>query len=466
MENRLLGRMRAGGELSLQEQLLLIFRLSLPAVLAQISSILMEYIDAAMVGRLGAGPSAAIGVVGTSTWLLGGVTIAATTGFTVLTAQEIGAQNDAGARRVMRQGFIVSLAFALALSLLGVSICRALPGFFGAESAIRADAAAYFGIFAAFLPVMQANRFCAGQLQASGNLRTPSLVLAAMCALDILFNALLIFPAGTIRWGRLSLPGAGLGVAGAALGTGLAEAAATLLLFWALFVRSPQLHLRRGERLRFERETLRRSRKIALPVVLERFVMAGATVAVTAIVAPLGTVALAADTFGVTAESLCYMPGYGVQSAASTLVGQSVGAGRRQLALRFGRLTVAFGMVLMAATGVLLWLFAPWMMGILTPDPDVVALGVRVLRIEAFAEPMFAASIVANGVFQGAGTTLPSTLMNFGSLWGVRVPLAKALAPRYGLVGVWAAMCLELIVRGTLFLIRLLRGRWVPLRGE
>ncbi len=123
-------------------------------------------------------------------------------------------------------------------------------------------------------------------------------------------------------------------------------------------------------------------------------------------------------------------------------------------------------MVLMAATGVLLYLFAPWMMGILSPDPAVVALGVRVLRIEAFAEPMFAASIVANGVFQGAGTTLPSTLMNFGSLWGVRVPLARLLAPRYGLVGAWTAMCCELFVRGTLFLIRLLRGRWAPPGGE
>ena len=114
----------------------------------------------------------------------------------------------------------------------------------------------------------------------------------------------------------------------------------------------------------------------------------------------------------------------------------------------------------MVLTGGLLYLLAPQMMAILTPDPEIITLGTRVLRIEAFAEPMFAASIVASGVFHGAGDTLAASLLNFVSMWCVRLPIAAMLAPRVGLVGVWVGMAVELCVRGVLFLIRLAGRKW------
>ena len=101
------------------------------------------------------------------------------------------------------------------------------------------------------------------------------------------------------------------------------------------------------------------------------------------------------------------------------------------------------------------------MFRMLTPDPEVRALGAQVLRIEAFAEPLFAVSIVAAGALRGAGDTLVPSILNLVSMWGVRITLATLLAPRMGLAGVWLAMCLELCARGILFLIRLLRGRWL-----
>ena len=104
-------------------------------------------------------------------------------------------------------------------------------------------------------------------------------------------------------------------------------------------------------------------------------------------------------------------------------------------------------------------------MAILTPDSGIIDLGTRVLRIEAFAEAMYGASIVAGGVFQGAGSTLVPTLFNLGTMWGIRLPLAWLAAPRWGLPGVWAAMCAELCVRGLLYLIRLGGKRWLPPEG-
>ena len=100
-------------------------------------------------------------------------------------------------------------------------------------------------------------------------------------------------------------------------------------------------------------------------------------------------------------------------------------------------------------------------MGIMTPDAAVRELGARILRIEAFAEPMYAASIVAYGIFVGVGDTLVPSIMNLGSIWAVRLTLAAFLAPRYGLQGVWTAMCIELCFRGMIFLVRLYSRNWL-----
>ena len=155
------------------------------------------------------------------------------------------------------------------------------------------------------------------------------------------------------------------------------------------------------------------------------------------------------------------MPGYGIGEAATTLVGQSVGAKRREMSRSFARMTTAFGVAIMTGMGVFMYFAAPFMMGLLTPEQSVRTLGTGVLRIEAFAEPLYGASIVASGALRGAGDTLMTSVLNFGSIWLVRLPLGFLLAKQYGLTGVWIAMCMELCVRGTLFLIRLFREQWM-----
>lgn len=462
MQNNLLVDLREGKTLTARQQLLLMVQLSLPAMLAQISSIVMQYIDASMVGRLGANDSAAIGLVASSTWLLGGLCSAAGIGFTVQVAQLIGAKKDDTARLVTRMALLLSLGFSGLLLAVGAGVSGILPGWLGGGAEICGAASRYFLIYALFLPATQMVYLAGGLLQCSGNMRTPGLLHVLMCGLDILLNFFFIFPTRQAQFGAvvLSVPGLGLGVAGAALGTALAESVGALLMLYALLVKSPALHLRRGEPLRFPALYLERAVKIALPVAFEQTVMCGAQVLSTRIVSPLGTVAIAANSFSVTAESLCYMPGYGIGAASTTLIGQSIGAGRQDLTRRLGWLCTGFGMAVMAGSGALLYLLAPWMLALLTPDAAIQTLGTAVLRIEAFAEPMYAASIVAAGVFRGAGDTLVPSAISFASMWLVRLPLAAFLAPRMGLRGVWLAMCIELCVRGALCLLRLAGRRW------
>ncbi len=460
----LLALIREGKSLTFGQQLKLTAQLSIPSIVAQLSSIVMQYIDASMVGSLGADASASIGLVSTTTWLFGGLCMAATAGFSVQVAHRIGANDFTEARAVLRQGLVAIGLFGLTLALIGVSISGFLPGWLGGDEVIRRDASLYFFIYALCLPVLQMNFLAGSMLRCSGNMHMPSLAGVLMCVLDVIFYFFLIFPSRDIRLGSFTLfmPGAGLGVEGAALGTVLAETIAAGLLLWFLLTRSPQLRLTKEHgRFRPTAATLRKALHIGLPMGIEHAVICGAQIMTTVIVAPLGIFAIAANSFAITAESLCYMPGYGIADAATTLVGQSMGAGRRDLTRRFAYITVFMGMLIMGVMGVIMYVAAPQIIGVMTPVDEIRELGVMALRIEAFAEPMFAAAIVAYGVFVGAASTLIPCLMNFFSIWAVRLSLAALLAPTLGLKGVWIAMCVELCFRGIIFLIRLFRGKWL-----
>lgn len=459
-KDKMLEMIRDGGNLSTARRLRLTALLSYPAMFAQLSAILMEYIDAAMVGSLGANASASIGLVATSTWLMWGLSSAISTGFSVQVAHRIGASEMDKARSILRQSITVAVIGAIILALTGVSISFRLPCWLGGSESINGDATLYFMIFAASMPMIVLNSLSGMMLRCSGNTLFPGMVNVGMCLADVVFNFLLIFPTRTL-WG-ITVPGAGLGVTGAALGTSLAMTVGMVIMITYLVRRNKNLNLAGPPgSFRPERDVLRKAFIIGAPVGLERILMNSAQIAITMIVAPLGTIAIAANSFAVTAESLCYMPGYGIGEAATTLVGQSIGAGRRKLSRQFALISVASGMIIMGIMGAVMWMGADIMMGIITPVESIRSLGAEVLRIEAWAEPMFAAAIVSYGVFIGAGDTVIPSCINLGSIWVVRLTLAALLAPVMGLDGVWIAMAAELTVRGLLFLWRLFSNAWL-----
>ena len=424
---------------TLAPQLRLVWQLSLPAILTQITTIAMQYIDSAMVGALGADASAAIGLVASSTWLFGGVTTAVSAGFSVQVAHRIGAGEDTEARTVVRHGLAAALTLAALLALLGLGICRQLPCWLGGGAEICADASAYFLTFSLMLPFSQLNSLTAGFLQCAGDMVTPSVLNAVMCGLDVVCNALLI---------------PHFGVLGAGMGTALACALVSLAMAWCCCVRNAQLRLRRGETHAFRPEVLKKAFRIGAPVAVQEIAMNGAMVASTMILAPLGAAAIAANSFAVTAESLCYMPGYGVGSAATTLVGRSVGAGDAAQARRYGNICTALGGALMGCTGLLMMIFCPFVFRLLTPVAEVRTLAAQALRIGLLAEPLFGVSIAAAGALRGAGDTLVPSLLNLGSIWIVRLGLSLLLVGKLGLRGMWIAMAIELCVRGALMLWR------------
>lgn len=444
----LLSYIREGRAMTQREKLWLIVSLSIPSILAQISATVMFFIDASMVGHLGAKSSAAIGLVETTGWLMGGLASAANMGFSVQVAHFIGANDFEAARRVLRQSIVCCMIWALMISLTSVIISPFLPYWLGGTEEIAHEASIYFAIFGFCGIFFQIEGLAGSMLKCSGNMKIPSILNIGMCMMDVCFNYLFIYILD-------------LGVMGAAIGTGVAMLITAGLMMYFLIVRSKMLSLvGRPGSFKPKEDTIRTAVKIGAPMGLQHLLMGGAYIVSTMIVAPLGTIAIAAHSLAITVESLCYMPGYGIAEAATTLVGQGIGAGQKVLTRSFARMSVGLGIAVMTVMGVLMWIFAPELMSIMSPVEEVIAQGTQVLRIEAWAEPMFAAAIVANGVFIGAGDTIIPALMSLCSMWAVRLTMAATLAPKYGLKGVWTAMAIELTFRGTIFLFRLFKGGW------
>lgn len=430
------------------EQAKLALLLALPAIVSQLLTIVMEYVDTAMVGHLGAAASASIGLVSTTTWLMGGMCSSIAGGFAVLVAHSIGANDNIHARRILKKALLFTLIVSGVICLIGVIISPYLPIWLGGNEDIIKDATIYFLIFSISIPIWELNYLMASMLRSVGNMIVPSVVNVCACLLNIVFNYIFIFSIG-------------LGVLGAAIGTlcSIFLSALALTIYVVFFSKDLKL-------IRFilpnddteNKPILRPALNIGIPMAIQHIAMCSAQIASTLIVAPLGTVAIAAHAFGITIEGLCYMPGYGIGDAATTLVGQSIGAKRYDLKHSFSYITLMLGVAFMTMMGIIMYVGVPYLMPLMTPDIAVQTLTVECLRIEAFAEPLYATSIVIFSIFVGAGQTKLPAAINLCSMWLIRLPLAWWLAQSWGLRGVWIAMCIELCIRGLIFLVKLINN--------
>ena len=299
-------------------------------------------------------------------------------------------------------------------------------------------------------------------LRAVGDMKTPMAVNLAVNAINVVLNYFLIYETHTAHLGPLSLlmPGAGWGVRGAAAATAVSYVAGGVAMFLAM------MHNRkvspRGIPLRLDKRIMGDCVRIGAPVALSRVGACLGQVVFSSQVTRLGTTALAAHSLALTAEQAFYIPGYGMQAAAATLCGNALGAGDGKRLASVARTSICMAAGVMAATGALLFLFPGFMMSIFTPDEEVIALGQNVLRIVAVSEPVFGASIILEGVFDGIGDTRTPLVISIATMWGVRI-LATYVCVNWlhlGLTAVWCCMVADNVARGALLFARYVRGRW------
>ncbi len=464
--DKMAGLLQAEGTPRLRGAMSAVMLLAWPAIVEQLMITLVQYVDTAMVGSLGSGATAAVGLTASTTWLFGGMFNAAAIGFSVQVAQHLGAGRQKRAKDVTWQALRFVVLFGLVMGGAAFALSFPLPGLLGAEAAVRPEASLYFRIIACAMPfTLGANMFSA-IVRCAGDTKTPMVLNLMINVLNVALNFLFIYPTRPVRLfgAQFTIWGAGWGVGGAAFASGCSQAVVALLFILVLFRRRSPVQITWGGRCGFQRECLSAAWRLGLPAALERATLCVAQIVITAVITGIGTVAVAANHLAVTAESISYLPASGVAVAGTTLVGQAMGAGRKDLAKRFARMVSWMGVAIMTLGGAVLFAFAPQLIRIFSTDPAVIGLGAQVLRIVAFAEPLFGASIVASGALRGAGDSKGPFYISLATMWGVRITLSLVLAGSLGLIGVWLAMAAELVARGLVFMVRLYRGRWLDIK--
>lgn len=450
-------------------RLRVMWHLSWPAILEQLLGTMVSYVDTAMVGVLGKTATAAVSVNTSPLWLLNGILSGVGVGYSVQVANAVGARDEQKARRVILQSIlafsVVGILFLAVLELLAGSI----PRWLGAEADVLPDAVRYLRLYALGMPGNAALFVLSPVFRCTGDTKTPLILNSLSNVTNMALNFFLIYPTRPVTaFGcTFTIPGAGMGVAGAAAASAIALTLAAVIMFLTIVRRARLFTRNSGDSLRPDRVVIRTAASLGLPYMAERMSINLGQIAMTRIVASIGTAALAAHHIANTAEGLCYLPAYGISFAATALVGQAVGAQNKEDARAYGVLAGKMGFALCLATGAVLFAAAHPLASLFSPDAEVVALAALALRITAFCEPFFALSIVLSGSLRGANDTRYPMLVCLCCVWVVRIVLALLFVFGFhgGLGGAWVAISLDLFLRGILCTLRWRSGKWQRLAG-
>jgi len=422
-----------------------IWRVGAPAVAANLLMIVFASADAFWVGtRLG---SAALAAVTTSLfwiWLFVSIAEMVSVGLTAVASRRHGEGRPAEAARIVGEALVYALGLGSAVAVGGTLMLPILLRALHTPPAVTALGSAYLGTYLLGAPLIFAFFAVDAAFRASGDTRTPFVLLATSVAVTLLLDPALIL-------GRAGMPQ--LGIAGAAVATIATRGGASIL--------GVGLLARRGM-VRFGRvraASILMITRVGLPTAVTGVLFSAIYVAVTRTVTPFGTPALAAMGLGFRVESWFYMVGVGFGAAAAAIVGQNLGAQQVARAARAGWLTLGFASM-PAIIAVAIELLIPRQMAsIFTPDPAVIAETTHYLRIAAIAQLFTASELVLEGALGGAGDTIPPMIMST-SLSASRIPLARWASHRWGTTGIWSVIAITAAGRGLGMMVLWRGGGW------
>ncbi len=435
-----------------------ILYLAWPAIVQEGLNVIVSYADTAMVGALGANASAAVGLTISVVWLISSIALGFGTGVLAICAQADGAGDKERMQKAGQQALYLTLAVGGILTVICLAISPFLPTWLGADEAIRAEAAAYFRIISIPLLFRTAVLIFSSALRGVSDMRTPMVINLCMNVINIILNFILIYPTREIK--GVTVYGAGMGVRGAATATAVSFVIGGILTLWCFYRNKSFEFYKTGFHL--DRAVMKDCLQIGIPSVMGRGVVCLGHVSFSALVAKLGVIPFAAHSIALQAEQAFYIPGYGFQSAASTLVGNAIGERNERKAKQTTYVISAITFGLMLIAGIVLFIYAEQLVGIFTPDSAVIELGAKVLRIVSVSEPIYGVLVILEGTFQGMGDTKAPFVYCLITMWGVRIGGSWIMihALEMGLEAVWIMMVIDNIFRCVLLAQRFMRGRW------
>jgi MATE family multidrug resistance protein len=432
-------------------------RLAVPIIAENLFQTMLGVVDMLMVSKLG---TTAIDGVGTALqimFLVMAALSAVTVGTTVLVARYTGAQQPEEASRSAKQSLMLGIVLAVIITVIGHIFAHRAIALLGATPDVVRAGGDYLNIVAQMAIFLVLQYVCAGALRGAGDTRTPMIVTGVVNVVNVLVAYTLIF-------GHFGFPA--LGVLGSAWGASVARACGAAILLVLLFSGRRRVQIAGRAGWRPDIALMRRVLKIGLPSMIEQSLMSGGSLLYSVIVIGMGPAIYAAQRITFNALSISFMPGMGFGMAATTMTGQSLGAGRPDLARRSAWIAFRMAALWMCTMGIGLIIFGNQIMRLFTTDPVIISVGTVALRVIAFSQPFQALGQVMAGSLRGAGDTRFPMYATGLSVWLIRLPFGVLFGPvlGLGLGGVYISNVMDALARAVANYLRFRAGKWQKLR--
>ncbi len=436
-----------------------ILKIAIPSASEQVLIMVVGVVSTILVGRLSSEALSAVGLVNTLLNFILVLFTALSTGATVLVARLIGEGNLTGANSASKQSLVIGTAasFVIAFASYILAYRLLLLFFSSADPIVLSMALIYFKITLFSFPLLLINVIVGGILRGAGDTRTPMYVAYIVNILNVILGFILIF--GVDFW-FINIKGTG--ITGAAWAVTIARGIGGLLMLAALLKPGRILNIRLNEKFTFDYIIIRRILKVGVPAALEQVIVQGGILLLQVVIAGMGTTAIAVYQVGMSIYSISYMPVWGFAIAATTLVGQALGAKQSKMAEIYGWNILKIGMYIIFLLGTITFIFSKPLVRLYSTETEIIIIGSQVIKIFSISMPFLCIVQVIASALRGAGDLIYTTITSFIGIWGFRLLLSILLDRFFGLGihGVWIALCFDFAIRAVMYFIRFKKGRW------
>ena len=411
--------------------------LAIPTICEEILSTLLQYVDTAMVGHLGEEATAAVSTTTTIGWLIGGFLHSIGVALLAMMSKSVGEGNDEKLKKLAGQAIILVIGSGLLVGVLALSLARYIPFWMGADAQVRPDAYKYFLIISIPMVFRAAALIFGSCIRATLDTKSPMIVNVIANVFNIILDWIFIYVLD-------------MGVTGAAYATAICYTVAGTLMF-IVFINKKKLGLTKHS-IKADKGLLSEIGKVALPVAGTRATASLGYVVFAGLVSGMGTSIFAAHSIAVNAETIFYIPGFGISSATSALIGVAYGERNLDRIKKIMKLSTIITIGVMIINGIILYVCALPLMKVFTSSINAATLGARMLKIVAFTEPFFGLMIAMQGVFYGLGKTGQVFIIETFSMWGIRIIFTILCVKLWhtGLTEVWYCMIADNICKASL----------------
>lgn len=442
-----------------------IVRIAWPSLIELLLTQLASMVDLMMVGsiggtkhpEIGAQALSAVGLTTQPKFLLMAAFIAMNTGVTALVARSKGQNDKEQANLITRQGLLFTFCITVVLSILGFIFARPLVIFMGStEDIVTKWATEYLQIQMIGFLTMALTSTITAALRAVGDSKTCMIYNLIANVVNVIFNWLLIY-------GNLGFPK--LGVAGASLATVLGQLVAFIMALTVLMRGNGFLKLEFRLGFRPNKNVIRSILNIGFPAMIEQLLMRAGMIIFAKTVATLGTIPYATHQVCMNIQALSFMTGQAFAVSATTLMGQSLGKRRMDMAQAYCSRTRTIGLIVSIVLAAIFIFFGRPIVGLYNNDPEIIQMGGTIMLFVAFLQPFQSSQFIIAGGLRGAGDTRTTAIITFVTVLLIRPVVAIIMVSLgFGLYGAWFAMAIDQLLRSAMLLSRYHGGKWKLLK--